>query len=75
MWVFVLPLALAVTAAVVARWYWPGPTRMLLAVLAGLVAGGAISWTAARLIRTTHTEIDLSCVVRRTKQEDDSNEI
>jgi len=64
LWVFVLPLALAVTAAIVARWYWPGPTRMLLAALAGLAVGGAISWTASRRIRTTRTEI-----------KDDSNEI
>ncbi|MDP6543406.1 MAG: hypothetical protein QGH60_05400 [Phycisphaerae bacterium] len=58
LWVFVLPLALAVAAALVARWYWPGPTRTLLAALAGLVAGGAISRAAAKLIRTTHTEIE-----------------
>lgn len=64
LWVFVLPLVLAITAAIVARWYWPGPTRMLLAALTGLAAGGAISWAASRAIRTTHTEI-----------EDDSNEI
>jgi hypothetical protein len=37
---------------------------MLLAALAGLAVGGAISWTASRLIRTTQSEI-----------EDDSNEI
>lgn len=64
LWVFVLPLALAVTAAIVARWYWPGPTGMLLAALAGLAVGGAISWTASRRIRTTQSEI-----------KDDSNEI
>ena len=63
LWVFVLPLALAVTGAIVARWYWPGPTGMLLAALAGLAVGGAISWTASRLIRTTQSEIG-----------DDSNE-
>jgi len=57
LWVFVLPLALAVTGAVVARWYWPGPARMLFAALAGLAAGGAISWTAAKLIRTTPAEM------------------
>ena len=64
LWVFVLPLVLAVAGAVVGRWYWPGPTGMLLATLAGLAAGGAISWTASRLIRTTQSEI-----------EDDSKEI
>ena len=64
LWVFVLPLALAVTGAIVARWYWPGPARMLLAALAGLAVGGAISWTASRLIRTTQSEI-----------KDDSDEI
>ena len=64
LWVFVLPLVLAVAGAVIARSYWPGNTRMLFATLAGLAAGGAISWTASRLIRTTQSEI-----------EDDSNEI
>jgi len=50
LWVFALPLALAVTGAIVARWYWPEPAFALLATLAGLVAGGAISWTAVRFI-------------------------
>jgi hypothetical protein len=56
LWVFVLPLGLAVVGAVIARWYWPGPTRMLVAALAGLTAGWAISSVASRFIRTTHTD-------------------
>ena len=56
LWVFVLPLSLAVVGAIVARSYWPGPTRMLVAALAGLTVGGAISLIASRLIRTTHTD-------------------
>ena len=64
LWVFVLPLVLAVAGALVARWYWPGPAPALLATLAGLAAGGAISWTAERLIRTTPGEM-----------QNDSNEI
>ena len=64
LWVFVLPLGLAVVGAVIARWYWPGPARMLLAALAGLAAGGAISSVAAKSIRAT-----------RTEPENDSNEI
>ena len=50
LWVFVLPLVLAVVGAVVARSCWPGPGRMLLAAITGLAAGGAISWPAAKLI-------------------------
>ena len=64
LWVFVLPLALAVVGAVVARWYWPGSARMLFATLAGLASGGAISRAAAKSIRTTSADV-----------EDDSNEI
>ena len=71
LWVFVLPLALAVVGAVVARSCWPGPARTLLAALAGLVAGGAISWMAAKSIRATHTDIPTG----PTDAEDDSNEI
>ncbi|MDP6636082.1 MAG: hypothetical protein QGG42_14375 [Phycisphaerae bacterium] len=68
LWVFVLPLALAVVGAVVARSYWPGPTRMLVAALMGLAAGGVISSIASRLIRTTHTDIPAAV-------ENDCNEI
>jgi len=64
LWVFVLPLVLAVSGAIIARWYWPGPTPALLAAMAGLAAGGAISWAASRLIRTTQSET-----------QNDSNEI
>ncbi|MBC8372533.1 MAG: hypothetical protein ISS69_05790 [Phycisphaerae bacterium] len=58
LWVFVLPLGLAVTAALFARFFWPGPARMLLAALAGLTAGGAISRVATGLIGTTPANID-----------------
>ena len=71
LWVFVLPLALAVVGAIVARWCWPGPARTLLAALAGLAAGGAISWVAAKFIRTTHADIPSG----PDDAEDDSNEI
>jgi hypothetical protein len=56
LWVFLLPLALAVVGAIVARSYWSGPTRMLIAALTGLAVGGAISSAASRRIRTTHTD-------------------
>ena len=55
LWVFVLPLAIALVGTVLSRWYWPGPGRMLLSALAGLVVGGVISSIASRFIRTTHT--------------------
>jgi hypothetical protein len=56
LWVFLLPLALAVVGAIVARSYWPGPTRMLIAALAGMAVGGVISSAASSRIRTTHTD-------------------
>ncbi|MDP6044586.1 MAG: hypothetical protein QGH94_00875 [Phycisphaerae bacterium] len=57
LWVFVLPLTLALVASLVARTYWPGPTRMLVAALIGLAVGGVISSIALKLIRTTHTDV------------------
>jgi len=56
LWVFVLPLVTALVATLIARSYWPGAATMLAAALIGLVAGGAISSIALRLIRTTHTD-------------------
>ena len=56
MWVFLLPLALAVAGAVISRHYWPGASQMLALALAGLVLGVLIASIASRFIRTTHTD-------------------
>jgi len=61
-WVFALPLALALAGSLLARSYWPGQSRMLIAALIGLTAGAAIASVALKFIRTTHTEVPVQPV-------------
>jgi hypothetical protein len=62
LWAFVLPLGLALVGTLLARWYWPGPARMLLLAIIGLAIGAGVSSIALRRIRTTHTEVPVTPV-------------
>jgi hypothetical protein len=70
LWAFVLPLAMAVVGVLIARWYWyKVPGAELLAALIGLACGGAISWLAVRIIRTTYTDEPIEPVVEHDHDE------